>query len=78
MYAGHDDLCNDPLNKSSILNKHFQSVFTNEDFSTMPRLNMSLYPTMSHITIHTSGVDNFLRNLNPHKATGPDAIPAHP
>ena len=32
---------------------------------------------MSHITIHTSGVENLLRNLNPHKATGHDAIPAH-
>ena len=32
---------------------------------------------MSHITIDTSGVENLLRNLNPHKATGPDAIPAN-
>ena len=31
---------------------------------------------MSHITIHASVVENILRNLNPHKATGPDAIPA--
>ena len=38
---------------------------------------MSSYPTMSHITIHSSGVENLLRNLNPHKATGTDAIPAH-
>ena len=43
----------------------------------MPRQNMSSYPTMSHITIHTSGVENLLRNLNPHKATGHVAIPAH-
>ena len=34
---------------------------------------MSSYPTMSHITIHTSGVENLSRNLNPHRATGPDA-----
>ena len=32
---------------------------------------------MSHITIHTSGFENLLKNLNPHKATGPDAISAH-
>ena len=43
----------------------------------MPRLNISSYPTMSHIAIHTSGVENLLGNLNPHKATSPDAIPAH-
>ena len=77
MYDGQDDLCSDPLTKSNILGKHFQSVFTNEDFSTMPRLDMSSYPTMSHITIHASGVENVLRNLNPQKATGPDVIPAY-
>ena len=38
---------------------------------------MSSYPTMYHITIHTSGVENHLRNPNPHRATGPDAMPAH-
>ena len=38
---------------------------------------MSSYPTMTHITIHASGVENILRNLNPHKATCPDAIPTH-
>ena len=77
LYIDQDDLCSDPLTKSDILIKHFQSVFTNEDFSTMPRISMSSYPTMSHITIHTSGVENLLRNLNPHKVTGSDATPAH-
>ena len=43
----------------------------------MPRLSRSSYLTMSHTTIHTSGVENLIRNLNPHKATGPDVIPAH-
>ena len=43
----------------------------------MPSLNRSSYPTMSHITIDTSGVKNLLRRLNPHEATGQDAIPAH-
>ena len=33
--------------------------------------------TMSHITIDTSGVENLVRNLIPHKATSQDAIPAH-
>ena len=32
---------------------------------------------MSHITIHTSGVEDLLRYVNPCKATCPDAIPAH-
>ena len=38
---------------------------------------MSSYPIMSHITIHTSGVENLVRNLNPNKSTDPDAVPAH-
>ena len=74
MYVDQDDLCSDPLTKSNILNKH--SVFTNEVISQiMPRLSRSSYPTMSHITIDTPGVENPIRN--PHNATGPDAIPAH-
>ena len=52
-------------------------MFTNEDISTVPRLNSSSYLTMSHITIDTSGVESLLRKLNPHKATDPDAISAH-
>ena len=76
LYDGKDDLCSDPLTKLNILSNHFQSVFTNEDFSTMPRLSMSSYPTKSHITIHASGVENLLKYLNPYKATEPDAIPA--
>ena len=42
----------------------------------MSRLSSS-YPTMSHITIDTSGVENLLGKLNPRGAIGPDAIPAH-
>ena len=43
----------------------------------MPMLSRSSLLTMSHIANNSSGVENLLRNLNPHKATGPDAIPAH-
>ena len=78
LYNDQDVLCCDPLAKSNILGRHFQSVFTNEDFSTMSRLNRSSFLTMSHVTIDASGVENLLRKLNPHKATGPDAIPAQP
>ena len=60
LYDGQDDLCSVWLTRSNILNEHFQSVFTNEDFSTMSRLSMSSYPTMSHITIHASDVEDLL------------------
>ena len=42
----------------------------------MPRLNSS-YPTMSHIAIDASGMENLPRHLHPPKATGPGAMPAH-
>ena len=67
---GQDDL----LTKLNISIKHLQSVSNNDDVSTMPRLSRSSYPTMSHITIDTSGVENLLRNYIPHEDTGPDAI----
>ena len=60
LYNGQDALCSGPLTKSNILSKNFQSVFSNEDINTMPRLNMCSLLTMSHITIHTSGVENHL------------------
>ena len=64
LYNGQDDPCSDPLANSHSLGKHFKSVYTNEDLSTMPRLSLSSHPTMFHITIHTSGVKNLLINLN--------------
>ena len=41
LYVDGDDHCSDPLSIASILDKHFQSVFINEDFSTIPRPNRS-------------------------------------
>ena len=63
LYDDQDDPCDDPITKSNIISKHFSSVSINKDISTMPRLSMSSYPTMSHITIDTSGVENLLRKL---------------
>ena len=68
------DLCTDPLTNSKILTKHFQSVCGNEYISTMPRLSWCSYPTISHITIETSDVENLLGKRIPHKATCLDAI----
>ena len=76
LFIEQDDLCSDLLTKSNLLCEHFQSVFTNEDFCTMPRLNMTSYPTMSHITIHSFCVENLFENLIPHEPSGPDAMPA--
>ncbi|XP_063446774.1 uncharacterized protein LOC134726303 [Mytilus trossulus] len=64
----------DPNIKANILNKQFKSVFTKEDTNTMPDKGPSPYPQMAPIITGTTGVAKFLKNLNPHKATGPDSI----
>ena len=67
----------DSQEKSNIFNNYFTSIFTQEGLSSLPELNDSPFPKISHISISVDGVANLLRNLNPHKATGPDGIPAY-
>ena len=61
---------------ADILNRQFASVFTSDNTSDLPDLGPSPYPPMSYITINNQGIAKLLKNLNPHKATGPDGIPA--
>jgi hypothetical protein len=42
----------------------------------MPDKGQSKYPSMKDIVINTKGVFKLLKDLNPHKATGPDCIPS--
>ena len=42
----------------------------------MPDLTHAPFPDMDTIAIHENGVAKMLRNIKPHKATGPDEIPA--
>ena len=42
----------------------------------MTLTELSPYPDMNLITIHTNGVAKMLRHIKAHKATGPDEIPA--
>ena len=72
----NDTLKSEPVEKANILNRQFQSVFTNEDISDIPNKGPSLYETMPIITIDSKGIEKLLTNINPHKACGPDAIPA--
>ena len=58
--------------KAEILNEQFQSVYTKENTSTMPDKGQSKYPSMKDIVINTKGVFKLLKDLNPHKATGPE------
>lgn len=66
----------DGKSKANILNQQFSSVFnSDEDVSTIPDKGPSPHPAMDNITVTENGVCKLLRNLNIHKASGPDEIP---
>ena len=51
-------------------------MFTKEDESNVPPLNDYSFPDISPIDITLEGVTTLLSNLEVHKASGPDEIPA--
>ena len=65
-----------PTKKAEILNNVFQSVFISEDLSSMPTLPVSTHPSLPQISITEHGVFSLLSQIDPHKACGPDNIPA--
>jgi len=62
--------------KANALNKHFYSVFTNDDGVTLPEITKNLYPTIPDIEINIEGVVQLLNTIDPFKATGPDSLPS--
>ena len=71
----NDGLATDSKTKANALNSQYQSVFTNEDTTTIPDKGTSPYPPMPDINITTNGIEKLLTNLNASKASGPDLIP---
>ena len=69
-------LHSDPADKANILNRQYQSEFTDEDKSEIPKPDGDPSPTMPDIHITTEGVLKQLQKLNVNKASGPDMIPA--
>ena len=65
----------EPKEKANLLNKHFDSIFTNEDLSNIPECNHSTYPNVPSIVFTTNGIHRQLSSLNVNKASGPDSIP---
>ena len=69
IYTGSKD-------KANILNNQFCSVFNkDEDTTTIPDLGTP-FPSINRIEVTANGVIKLLKKINPHKATGPDNIPA--
>ena len=69
-------LQSDNQSKADILNQQFSSVFTREDSISTPSKDPRPYPSMPDIQIQEKGVQKLLKELNPHKATGPDEVPS--
>ena len=63
--------------KSNILNDQFTSVFTVEDTTNIPKMKSANHPSVSvsPIMVNRKGVLKLLNDINPYKATGPDALP---
>jgi len=51
-----------------------QSVFTNEDQSSLPHFS-NKPPYISNLKININGIFNLLSKIEPSKAAGPDEIP---
>ena len=67
----------DATEKANLLADYFSSVFTNEDVSNNPTLSTNPTPSISSIQVHVDGVYQLLSNIQQHKASGPDNLPAH-
>ena len=66
----------DPKDKTNILNRQYESVYTQEDISNVPSPSGQPYQPMDEITVTGQGVRKLLQKINPRKACGPDMIPA--
>ena len=66
----------DSKDKANLFADCFSSVFSHEDTSHTPELDGAPLPSISPLQIHVDGVYHLLQNINIHKATGPDNLPA--
>ena len=67
----------DPVDKANILNRQYESVLTKEkEDEDTPVLEGNPYSEMPNIMISQEGILKLLKKINPHKASGPDMIPA--
>ena len=66
----------DATDKANLLADYFSFVFTNEDVTHIPTLSTDPTPDMPPIQIHVDGIYQILSNIQQHKASGPDNLPA--
>ena len=72
----HVRLFSGAKDKEDILGRKYESVYTQEDVSSIPEPAGEPYPQMKEIDISTEGAAKLFRTVNPNRASGPDSIPA--
>ena len=71
--SGH--VITDPIEKATVLNNQFKSVFTaDDDSTTIPNKGPSTHPSLPAFEITEQGVFNILSNCDPSKSPGPDSV----
>jgi len=60
----------------NVFTDYFSSVFTSEDVTHIPTLTTDPTTSMPPIRIHMESVYDLLQNIQQHKASGPDNLPA--
>jgi hypothetical protein len=71
----HGKLFNDAKDKTEILVKQFESVFTTVKTAILPTTNKFIENNISNITVNNARLAKLLKDINPSKASGPDEIP---
>ena len=69
-------LFNATVDNANILNRRYQSVFTQEEPGEAPCPDGLSYPDITEFTVTVSGIQKVLQHLNPWKAVGPDNLSA--
>ena len=68
---------NAPRDKTEILSRQYLSMYTKENQdSPVPEPKGEPYPQMEDLLVSEEGLEKLLHRSNPHKASGPDMIPA--
>ena len=70
------ELVSEDKAKAEIFNRQFYSAFTPDDNAPLPPLDLDAHPVMPDLQFHVAGVTKVLKDLKPHKASGPDDIAA--
>ena len=65
----------DRQNQANIMGNQFSSVYTSEDTADLPDLGPSNTQSAPPINVEAKGIQKLLKDLKPHKASGPDSIP---